>query len=142
MRILNHLIPVVMGLFLPLLSGEFTVIPKHYGVGGSVILKCHLKAPNGTQFKSIVPALITDEISNPITFDEIHEMLNGRYNGLHIPNENRTDLRGVISILFLMQSDLTINFTCYEQLENGTSIQTSIRLNRTQPTDDSTHHPK
>ena len=125
----SHFWLIIIELLLPLLLGEFIAIPETYTVGNSVILRCHLQAPNGTQFVSTVPVLTTDEISNPFTFDRIQEALDGRYHGFHIPDKNRTNLKGDISILFLRESDLKINFTCLQQLENRTLVQFTLSLN-------------
>ena len=134
----SHLLLLIIELFLPLLLGEFIATPETYTVGNSVILRCHLQAPNGTQFVSTVPVLTTDEISNPFTFDRIQEALDGRYHGLHIPDKNRTNLKGDISIFFLRESDFEIQFTCLQTFENYTIFELTLRLAAQPPTTQTT----
>ena len=134
----SHFFLIIIELFLPLLLGEFIAIPETYTVGSSVILRCQLQAPNGTQFVSTVPVLTTDEISNPFTFDKIQEALDVRYYGLHIPDENRTNLKGDISIFFLRESDFEIQFTCLQMFENYTLFELTLRLAAQPPTTQTT----
>ena len=117
---------------LPLIFAEFTSLPENPQIGESVILKCRLNAPSGMKFAHTDPQLTTNLIENYFSFHEITETLQDlRYNAMHQPDENRMNLVGDITILFLTASDLQIQFTCLAQLENDTYIRLTLTLNTT-----------
>lgn len=84
------------------------------------------------KFVQTEPQLTTNLIENYFSFHEITDYQGLRYNAIHQPDENRINLVGDITILFLNASDLRLQFTCLAQLENDTYVQLTLMLNTTQ----------
>ena len=104
-------------------------LPIHPKLGEDVLLACKLTAPDGYQFSGTVPDLTTSNIDHQFDFDEIQSKFgDNRYHGWSIRDSSSTYLQGFISIFSLNESDLSINFTCFQYVENDTVISASLIL--------------
>ncbi|KAI6656868.1 hypothetical protein LOD99_16171 [Oopsacas minuta] len=118
-------------LSISIISGKFLSYPNNPSIGDTVVLKCMLNAPEGMMFASIAPKLKINNSGYPISFDKITENLdNDRYYGLHLPDEDRSRLRGDITIFFIKETDLYTNFTCLAQLNNDSFIELMLNISQ------------
>ena len=110
-------------------ESSFISRPIHPKLEEDVLLACTLTAPDGYQFSGTVPDLTTSNIDHQFNFDEIQsELGDSRYHGWTIRDSSSSYLQGFIFISSLQESDLSINFTCFQYVENVREISASLIL--------------
>ena len=113
-----------------MIFSQFVFEPGNPEVGESIFLKCRLNAPAGHKFIATTPELKVNA-STPFTCERLSdETGNLRFRGMHYPDVHLTNLSCDIVIFFLEESDLGNTFTCFQELDDYTTVGYDITLAR------------